>query len=176
MQFHAQTIADVWVIEAEPLCDERGYFARTFCEEQFSQRGLVHRFVQSSTAYSKEAGTLRGLHYQRHPHWETKLVRCTRGAAAVVIVDIRDDSPTRLNWLSVDLSQDNHRSVYVPEGCIQGYQTLVDDAELCYSMSCRYEPVSAAGYAFDDPAFGIQWPLAPRNISFKDQSWARFLR
>ena len=163
-----------WIVELEPLRDERGYFARCFCHREFSARGLHTQFVQASTAFTQSAGTLRGLHYQSHPHWETKLVRCTRGAAFVVVVDLRPESNNFREWLGVELSEETGRSLYVPVGCAQGYQTLVDNTELLYQMSTDYQPEAARGYRYDDPAFAIEWPRTPRHLSQRDLNWADY--
>ena len=165
-------LQDAVIIAVERRGDERGYLARTFCEKEFAEGGLVTRFVQASTIYSPQRGTLRGLHFQRPPHGEVKVVRCTRGAAHVAIVDLRPESSTYLQWLGVDLSPENGRLLYVPVGFAQGYQTLVDDTEVAYQMSHEYVPESASGVRWDDPAFGIEWPDATeRTISERDQAW-----
>ena len=172
MIFSSTALKDAVVIDVERHGDDRGYLARTFCEQEFADHGLVTRFVQSSTIFSPLRGTLRGLHFQRPPHGEVKLVRCTRGAARVTIVDLRPQSPTHLQWLGVELSPENGRLLYVPIGFAQGYQTLVDDTEVAYQMSHEYVPDAATGVRWDDPAFGIEWPAArPRIISARDRSW-----
>jgi dTDP-4-dehydrorhamnose 3,5-epimerase len=146
--------------------------ARVFCEGEFARHGLATRFVQASTIYSAQCGTLRGLHYQDAPHREVKLVRCTRGAAHVVIVDLRVESPTYRRWTGVELTPANGRLLYVPEGFAQGYQTVADDTEVAYQMSHQYVPSAARGVRWDDPAFGIDWPAAERLIiSQRDRSW-----
>ncbi len=164
----------VWFIEPNKIQDARGYFARTYCDRTFQKHELKTGFVQASTAYSKCKGTLRGLHYQRHPHWECKLVRCTRGSAYVVVVDLRIQSPTHRRWLGVELSAQNANALYVDEGFAQGYQTLCDDTELLYQMNKHYAPESAAGVAYDDPAFAIDWPLEPNSLSDKDSQWPAY--
>lgn len=174
MKFQSTKIPGVVVIDIERLGDERGFFARSWCAQEFAAQGLTTTMAQSSVAYTAHAATVRGLHYQASPHAEEKLVRCVRGAAYVVVADIRPDSPTHRQWLGVELSADNHRMLYVPRLCAQGYQTLVDDTELLYQMSEFYVPESARGVAYDDPAFGIHWPLPVSVISPKDQSWQRY--
>jgi dTDP-4-dehydrorhamnose 3,5-epimerase len=160
------------VIAVERHGDERGFLARTFCEREFGAHGLVTRFVQASTIYSPRRHTLRGLHYQRPPHAEVKLVRCTRGAAHVTIVDLRPVSQTYRQWLAVKLTPQNGRLLYVPEGFAQGYQTLEDDTEVAYQMSHEYVPEAAGGVRWDDPAFDIAWPPAEeRIISDRDRAW-----
>jgi dTDP-4-dehydrorhamnose 3,5-epimerase len=164
MFFTPTRLEPATIIDVERRGDERGFLARVFCEREFAEHGLATRFVQASTIVSPQRHTLRGLHYQEAPHAETKLVRCTRGAVFVVIVDLRPDSPTRLEWLGVELSPQNERLLYVPEGFAQGYQTLTDDCEVVYQMTHEYVPSSARGVRWDDPAFGIEWPSAERRI------------
>jgi dTDP-4-dehydrorhamnose 3,5-epimerase len=161
-----------YVIDVERHADERGFLARTFCEDDFAERGAPMRIVQSSTIHSPRRATLRGLHFQEAPHSEIKLVRCTRGSIFLVMVDLRDDSSTRDQWHGVELSSRDGRMAYVPEGFAQGYQTLEDDTEVHYQMSNRYVPEAARGVRWDDPAFGIEWPAADdRIISERDRAW-----
>lgn len=175
MIFTETTLKDAVIIDVERRGDERGYLARTFCEEEFAEHGLETRFVQASAIFSPRRDTLRGLHYQRSPHGEVKLVRCVRGAARVTIVDLRPDSETYTRWIGVELSPENGRLLYVPRGFAQGYQTLADDTEVSYQMSHHYVPESASGVRWDDPAFGIQWPPAQqRIISARDRAWPDF--
>jgi dTDP-4-dehydrorhamnose 3,5-epimerase len=170
--FTPTALEDAVVIDVERHGDERGHLARTFCEQEFADHGLATRFVQASTIFSPLRGTLRGLHFQRAPHGEVKLVRCTRGAARVTIVDLRPDSPSHLQWLGVELTPENGRLLYVPIGFAQGYQTLADDTEVAYQMSHEYVPEAASGVRWDDPAFGIEWPPArARIISERDRGW-----
>jgi dTDP-4-dehydrorhamnose 3,5-epimerase len=170
--FSSTRLRDAVIIDVERRGDERGYLARTYCEHEFADHGLVTRFVQASTIFSPERDTLRGLHFQRPPYGEVKLVRCTRGAARVTIVDLRPDSPSYRQWLGVELSPENGRLLYVPIGFAQGYQTLVDDTEVAYQMSHEYVPEAASGVRWDDPAFGIEWPPARRRIiSERDRAW-----
>ena len=172
MIFTAAPLKDAVIIDVDRRGDERGYLARTFCEQEFAAHGLVTRFVQSSTIFSPLRGTLRGLHYQRAPHGEIKLVRCTRGGVHVAIVDLRPDSPTYTRWMGVELTPENGRLLYVPTGFAQGYQTLADDTEVAYQMSHEYVPDAATGVRWDDPAFGIEWPAAKqRIISQRDAAW-----
>lgn len=174
MRFSHSKLSGLWFVDPERLQDERGYFTRTFCVKQFEEHGLETQFIQSSTAFTVEAGTLRGLHFQGHPHWETKLVRCTRGSAFVVAVDLRRDSSTHLHWIGTELTCENGRALYVPEGFAQGYQTLENGTELLYQMTKDYHPDSATGCSFDDPAFGIEWPLPPKNLSVRDREWEHY--
>jgi dTDP-4-dehydrorhamnose 3,5-epimerase len=172
MRFTPLDLPGAFVIDVERHADERGYLARTFCTAEFSEHGLATGFVQASTVYSARRDTLRGLHFQEAPHREVKLVRCTRGAAHVVIVDLRPASRTFRRWLGVDLTPGNQRLVYVPEGFAQGYQTLADDTEVAYQMSRPYRPEAARGVRWDDAAFGIEWPAAERRIiSERDLRW-----
>jgi dTDP-4-dehydrorhamnose 3,5-epimerase len=165
-------LQDAVIIDVERRGDERGYLARTFCEREFTEAGLVAHFVQASTIFSPKKDTLRGLHFQTAPHGEVKVVRCTRGAARVTIVDLRPDSSTYLQWVGVELSPDNGRLLYVPIGFAQGYQTLTDETEVAYQMSHEYVPEAASGVRWDDPAFGIEWPPAQaRTISERDAAW-----
>lgn len=170
--FTATALQDAVIIDVERRGDERGYLARTYCEQEFADHGLVTGFVQASTIYSPQRHTLRGLHFQAPPHGEVKLVRCTRGAAHVTIVDLRPNSATYRQWLAVELTPENGRQLYVPKGFAQGYQTLVDDTEVAYQMSHEYVPEAASGVRWNDPAFGIVWPPAEqRIISERDRAW-----
>ena len=172
MIFTPTRLAGAAIIDVERRGDERGFLARVFCEQEFAEHGLATRFVQGSTIFSPERHTLRGLHFQQAPHAENKLVRCTRGAVSVVIVDLRPDSPTHREWLRVELSPENGRLLYVPEGFAQGYQTLQDNCEVAYQMTHEYVPEAARGVRWDDPAFGIEWPAAAgRIISERDIAW-----
>jgi dTDP-4-dehydrorhamnose 3,5-epimerase len=173
LKFVETALAGAWVIEPEPIEDERGFFARSFCREEFAARGLSTEVAQCNISHNRRRGTLRGMHYQVTPHTEAKLVRCTRGAAHDVILDLRRDSPTFGHWVAVQLAADNARMIYVPEGLAHGFQTLVDDTELSYQMSRPYESASARGVRWNDPSFGIRWPLdspilSPRDAAFPD--------
>jgi dTDP-4-dehydrorhamnose 3,5-epimerase len=178
MVFHETPIGGVWVIEVEPVRDERGMFARTFDADELEARGLSAGIVQCSTSYNARAATLRGLHYQADPHGEHKLVRCTAGAVYDVLVDLRADSPTHRRWHSVELSGENRRAVYIPRGVAHGFQTLVDGSEMLYMMDTRYEPSSSRGVRWDDPSFGIEWPdpQGERTISERDLSFPDYAR
>jgi dTDP-4-dehydrorhamnose 3,5-epimerase len=172
MIFNPTRLAGAYLIDLERRADERGHLARTFCEHEFAEHGLPLRIVQSSTIQTERRNTLRGLHYQEEPHREIKLVRCTRGSLFLVMVDLRPGSPTRHEWLGVELDARGGRMAYVPEGFAQGYQTLEDDVEVLYSMSHRYVPEAARGVRWDDPAFAIEWPPAgQRIISDRDRAW-----
>ena len=175
MRFHPTDLADAVLIEIEKRGDERGFFARTFCEEEFAQAGLVTRFVPANASASRKAGTLRGLHYQVAPHAETKVIRCTRGAIFDVIVDLRPDSPSYRRWQGFELTAAEGTMLYIPEGFAHGYQTLADDTEVAYQVSAPYAPGAEAGIRYDDPAFGITWPMPVTAISEKDVSWPDFV-
>jgi dTDP-4-dehydrorhamnose 3,5-epimerase len=177
VRFHETPVAGALVVESERIEDERGYFARTFASEEFAARGLDARVNQCSTSFNARAGTLRGLHYQAEPHGEAKLVRCTRGAIYDVALDLRSESPTYLRWYGVELSADNGRALFVPEGCAHGFQSLVDATEVLYQISTPYVPDAARGVRWDDPAFGIEWPPAPadgRTMSERDATYPDF--
>jgi len=164
-------LTGVFVIEQERHADERGYFARTYDADEFRVNGLDPRIAQCSTSFNARAGTLRGLHYQREPYGEVKLVRCTRGAVFDVAVDLRPGSPSYCRWVGVELTADNGRGLYVPEGCAHGFLTLVDGSEVSYQISRPYVPESGAGVRWDDPAFGVTWPFAPAVIADRDASY-----
>jgi len=174
MRFVPTKIDIVWLAEATPHCDERGLFARAWCAEEFAQIGVATSAAQTSLAWSRSAGTLRGLHYQQHPYWEEKVVRCVRGSAYVVAVDLRPDSPTHCQWTAIELSADNRRALVVGKGCAQGYQTLQDDTELLYQMSQPYVPAASQGWRFNDPAFRIDWPLPISVLSDRDAEWEAY--
>lgn len=159
------------LIETVRREDERGWFARVMCEDVLREHGLPHRFVQANHSMSRRRGTIRGLHFQRPPHAEAKLVRCVAGAILDVIVDIRAGSPTRLRWEAFELSAANGRMLLVPEGFAHGFQTLTDDAEVTYHVTHRYTPEAEGGLRYDDPALGITWPLPVTEISAKDRAW-----
>lgn len=177
MLFRETEVAGGYVVDAERMEDERGFFARTFSTDDFAARGLDNRVEQCSTSFNARIGTLRGLHYQAGPHGEAKLVRCTRGAIYDVAVDLRPDSPSYLRWVGLELSADNGRALFVPEGCAHGFQTLVDASEVLYQISTPYVPEAARGVRWDDPAFGIDWPPPPprgRTIAARDAGYADF--
>jgi dTDP-4-dehydrorhamnose 3,5-epimerase len=174
VRFTPAGIQGVWVIDLEKRSDERGYFARAWCEREFADHGLSTRIAQVNVGASPQAGTLRGLHYQLAPHAEVKLARCPRGAVYDVAVDLRPESPTFRRWHGCELSAENGRMLYVPEGCAHGYLTLTDDAELMYFTSVPYAPDAARGVRHDDPAFSIAWPAPVRTISSADAGWPDF--
>jgi dTDP-4-dehydrorhamnose 3,5-epimerase len=175
LRFEATTLAGTWLIEPVPARDERGFFARTFCVREFADRGLATGFVQHSASQSRTRGTLRGMHFQRAPHSEVKVVSCLKGAIWDVIIDLRPESTTYRRWQGFELTAENHRRLYVPEGFAHGFQTLCDDTEVGYLISAFYAPLAAAGVRHDDPAFAIEWPLPPTAISEKDRAWPAWL-
>lgn len=168
MRFTETKLQGAFIIDIEPIEDERGFFARSFCRKEFIEHGLKPDLAQCNISFNKKQGTLRGMHYQKAPHAEAKVVRCTRGAIYDVIVDLRPDSPGFKQWVGVELSADNHRMLYVPEGFAHGFQTLQDNSEVLYQMSCDYVPDCAAGVRWNDPLLNIHWPGAPLVISRRD--------
>ena len=174
MIFKQTKFKGVFIIEMERLKDRRGFFARTFCKKEFKKHGLNPRILQCSISFNKKKGTLRGIHYQVSPHQEAKLVSCIRGAIYDVTIDLRPDSPTFKQWLAVELTADNHRMLYVPEGVAHGFQTLTDNTEVLYQMFELYYPECARGVRWNDPAIRIQWPFKKCIISPKDQQCPDF--
>lgn len=174
MKFVDTPLAGLVAIELEPVEDDRGFFARTFCAETFRRHGLDPSVAQSSTAFSARRGTLRGMHYQREPHAETKLVRCTSGAVYDVAIDLRPGSPTLRQWYGTELTRGNRRMLYIPPGFAHGYLTLEDDSEISYQMSTPYSAEAAAGVRWDDPAFGIRWPEPVTTIHERDRTYPDF--
>ena len=174
MLFTETSLKGAFLIDLEQRQDTRGFFARTFCAQEFSAHGLKPTIAQCNVAFNYNLGTLRGMHYQVAPATEVKLVRCTHGAIYDVIIDLRPESPTYKLHFGVELSAENRRALYVPEMFAHGYQTLTDDAEIVYQMSEFYAPDYQRGLRYDDPAFGIEWPLPISEISEKDTSWPPF--
>lgn len=174
MLFTETQLKGAYVIDLEPREDERGFFARTWCAQEFETLGLNPRVVQCNISFNKKRGTLRGMHYQADPYKEAKLVRCTRGAIYDVIIDLRVASPTFRQWLSIELTAENRRAVYIPEDFAHGFQTLAEDTEVFYQMSEFFHPECARGIRWDDPMFRIEWPIANVIISQKDNSYSFF--
>jgi len=174
MKFHATPLKDAYTIELEKRGDDRGFFARFFCENEFGAQGLATRFVQVNNSLSAKKGTLRGLHYQLAPAAEVKVVRCIRGALFDVIIDIRPDSPTFGKWFGAELTAENRLMMYVPRGFAHAILTLADDTEALYLVSEFYSPENERGVRWNDPRFNIAWPLAPTEISEKDGKWPDF--
>ena len=171
MKFIPTKLNGAFVIEPELHEDSRGFFARTFCAREFSGLGLATSFVQCSVSFNRQAGTLRGLHYQLPPAAEVKIVRCTSGSLHDVIVDLRPDSPTYLQHIGVELSSRNHLALYVPQLFAHGFQSLEDGTEVFYQISAFYDPQKSKGIRYDDPKLGIRWPLPVSVISEKDRQW-----
>jgi dTDP-4-dehydrorhamnose 3,5-epimerase len=174
MLFNPTPLRDAFTIELEKRGDDRGFFARFFCVNEFAQHRLETRFVQVNNSLSTRRGTLRGMHYQLAPSAEVKVVRCVRGAVWDAIVDIRPDSPSFGSWFGAELSAENRRMMYVPRGFAHGILTLTDDAELLYLVSDVYAPGDERGIRWNDPRFGVQWPIEPSEISGKDAGWPDF--
>ena len=172
MKYIDTKLSGIVIIEPERLEDTRGFFARTWDEKEAMDRGLKLTTVQCNISFNTRTGTLRGMHYQEKPHEEAKIVRCTRGALYDVALDIRRDSPTYRQWVAVELTADNHRSLYIPEGFAHGFQTLENNTEAFYQMGEYFHPKSARSVRFDDPAFAIEWPkVSERIMSEKDASY-----
>jgi dTDP-4-dehydrorhamnose 3,5-epimerase len=174
MKFTPLAVEGAFLIEPEPQADPRGFFARVFCADELRAHGLEPQVLQCSVSFNERRGTLRGMHYQVAPHEETKVVRCTAGALYDVILDLRRASPTFGHWLATELSAANHAMVYVPRGCAHGFQTLVDGTEVLYQMSAAYAPECVRRVRFDDPAFGIAWPVPNPVLSAADAECLSF--
>jgi dTDP-4-dehydrorhamnose 3,5-epimerase len=174
MIFTETTLVGAYVIEPERFTDERGFFARAFDQDAFAAHGLNPDIVQCNISYNRLRGTLRGMHFQAAPHAESKLIRCTAGAVYDVIVDLRPGSLTFRQWFGVELSADNRRLLYVPEGLAHGLQTLAGDTEVFYQMGAPYVAEAACGVRYNDPAFGIDWPLPVTVISARDRDYEDF--
>jgi dTDP-4-dehydrorhamnose 3,5-epimerase len=174
MIFTSTRLEDVLLIDVEPREDERGFFARTWCRQEFAARGLDTEIAQESVSYNRLRGTVRGLHFQQPPHEENKIVKCTRGTIFDVIVDVRPCSSSYLRWQRFELTAENRRAVYIPKGLAHGFQTLVEHCEIAYQISAFYAPESAAGYRYDDAAFRIAWPLPVTMISERNLGWPKF--
>ena len=171
MKYIETKLKGAYIIEIEPISDDRGFFARSWCQQEFCDRGLNPNLVQCNVSFNLKKGTLRGMHYQAKPHEEAKLVRCTQGAIYDVIIDIRADSSTFKKWIAVELSSKNHKMLYIPEGFAHGFQTLEDNTEVSYQMSEFYHPVGAQGIRWDDPEFQLEWQLTGKIISERDLSY-----
>ncbi len=171
MIFSETALAGAYVVDIDRREDNRGYFARMFCMEEFSARGLQSMVAQASLSFNAKSATLRGMHFQYPPAAETKYIRCTRGAVLDVIIDLRPESPTYLRHLAVELSAENGRGLYVPERFAHGFLTLVDDTELTYLISESHTPNAEGGFRYDDPMIGVAWPLPVSVISERDTRW-----
>lgn len=172
MKFLETKLKGAYVIELDPISDHRGFFARSWCAQEFSDRGLNPNLVQCNISFNIKKGTLRGMHYQTNPHEEAKLVRCTQGSIYDVVVDIRPDSATFKSWFAIELSTANRQMLYIPEGFAHGFETLEDNTEVFYQMSDFFHPESARGFRWDDPDFSIRWNLTDKIISDKDLSYS----
>lgn len=171
MIFHQTDLSGVFIIEPELIEDERGFFACAWITSEFEQQGLNPTVRQGNIAFNARRGTIRGMHFQKKPHEEAKLTRCTRGAIYDVAIDLRPDSATRYRWVGAELTAENHRMLYVPEGFAHGYQTLTDNTEMFYQISEYYHPECADGVRWNDPAFGIHWPLPVTVITERDANY-----
>ncbi len=171
MRFIAMRLAGLWLVEPELLRDERGFFARTWCEREFREHGLDSRLVQCNISFNQKRGTLRGMHYQVAPYEETKLVSCTQGSIYDVAVDLRPGSATFRQWIGIELSVENRRMLYIPAGFAHGFITLEDQSTVFYQMSEFYHAEAARGVRWNDPALGIEWPIPVAVISDKDRSY-----
>jgi dTDP-4-dehydrorhamnose 3,5-epimerase len=174
MKFKETKLKEAYIIELEPMEDERGFFARSFCQDEFKKNGINFNIVQCNISFNKKKGTLRGMHYQVVPHQEAKLVSCTRGAIYDVIIDLRQDSYTYCKWFAVELAATNYKMLYIPEDFAHGFQTLEDDTIVFYQMSEFYHPECARGVRWNDPVFKIKWPIKQLVVSSKDQSYKIF--
>jgi len=174
MKFHATPLRGAFTIELEKRGDERGFFARAFCQHEFEAAGIPMPIVQINNSLSAKAGTLRGMHYQLPPAAEIKVVRCIRGALYDVIIDLRPDSPTFARWFGAELSAENRLMMYAPQGFAHGFISLTDDTETFYLTNAFYAPREERGVRFDDPRFGVVWPRTPVDVSPKDRTWPDF--
>jgi dTDP-4-dehydrorhamnose 3,5-epimerase len=171
MKFTSVPLGGAHLVELEPVADERGFFARSWCAEEFRSYGLNPGLAQCSLSFNKRKGTLRGMHYQAEPHAEVKLVRCTSGVIYDVILDLRPASPTYCKWFAIELTAANRKMLYIPEGIAHGFQTLADDTEVFYQISVSYHPESARGVRWNDPLFAIEWPVRDLILSERDRSF-----
>ena len=176
MIFKQTKLKDAYIIELEPIEDNRGFFARSFCQEEFRLHGINMSIVQCNISYNKKRGTLRGMHYQATPYEEAKLVSCTKGAIYDVIIDVRPSSNTYKKWVSVELTDENRKMIYIPKGFAHGFLTLMDNTEVFYQMSEFFMPEYARGIRWNDPAFGINWAADVTAISEKDQKYDDFTK
>ncbi len=174
MIFKETQLNGAYVIDLDKLEDKRGFFARSFCVNEFKEVGIDFPVAQANVSYNRYKRTLRGMHYQQEPHGEAKLVRCTRGAIFDAIIDVRPDSSTYMQWMGVELNEQNYRMLYVPEGFAHGFITLEDETEVTYQVSEFYTPGAEKGIRWNDSTFNIDWPVDPRILSEKDKSWPDF--
>ena len=170
MKFVKTEVDGAFIIEPDLIEDERGFFARSWSQREFAEKGISSQLVECNISYNNRKGIMRGLHFQKSPHGQAKLVRCTAGSIFDVLVDLRPDSPTRFQWTSVELTAANHRMLFVPVGCAHGYQTLSDNSEVFYQMSSYYVPNAFAGVRWNDPTLGIKWPIADPIMFERDRN------
>ena len=175
MKFTASRVPGAWIIDITAIHDSRGFFAMTWLPDEFRKHGIEPALAQCNLAYNHKRGTLRGMHFQAAPHAQAKIIRCTRGALLDVIVDLRPESPAYRQWEAVELTAENHRMLYMPEGIAHGYLTLTDDVEAYYHASSPWQPSAESGVRWNDPAFAIAWPFAPVVISDKDAAWPDYV-
>lgn len=171
MKFTETRLPGAYVVDLQKMEDERGFFARAFCRNEFEQHGMVSDVVQANMSWNPTRGTLRGMHYQHHPYQETKFIRCTRGAIYDVIIDLRKGTPGFGQWVGIELTADNRSALFVPRDFAHGFITLTDDTEVLYLVSQSYQPGSEGGIRWDDSRFSIDWPIDPVCISEKDANW-----
>jgi len=176
MKFNETSLSGVFLVDLDLMTDERGFFARTYCNKKFLQHGLNPCSEQCNISYNLKKGTLRGMHFQIAPHAEAKLVRCIRGSIFDVVIDLRPDSATFEQWIGVELSEKSPKMLYIPEGCAHGFQTLEDNTEVFYQMSYPFVPEASRGVRWDDPHFQVVWPSGERIISLKDQNYPLYTR
>ncbi len=174
MKFAKTSIPGIFIVSLELLEDDRGFFARSFCRKEFSEHGLNPDVAQCSVSFNRTRGTLRGMHFQKAPHEESKLIRCTMGSIYDVLVDVRPTSSTFKQWIAMELSGANRTMLFVPPGVAHGFLTLEDNSEVFYQMSEFYVPEASGGFRWNDPAFGIRWPEPPRVVSPRDQQYPDF--
>tara|TARA_B100000686_G_C16772954_1_gene966443 strand:+ start:1116 stop:1643 length:528 start_codon:yes stop_codon:yes gene_type:complete len=174
LNFTETKLSGAFIIEPERLQDDRGFFARSWCEKELAGHNLDTDLAQCNISFNKAKGTLRGMHYQIKPFEEAKIVRCTRGSIYDVIIDLRPDSPTLKHWTAVELNEENRNMLYVPKGFAHGFQTLADNTEIFYQISALYSPRHARGIKWNDPAFNIEWPIDTLTISDKDKSYSNY--
>ncbi|MFW6371437.1 MAG: dTDP-4-dehydrorhamnose 3,5-epimerase [Bacteroidota bacterium] len=174
MIFTETKLKGAYIVEIKQLSDDRGFFGRSWCKREMEEHGLNGNVVQSNTSFSKAKGTIRGLHYQKHPYEETKLMRCTRGAIYDVIIDLRPESPTFLQWTGIELTENNYKMLYVPERFAHGFLTLTDNSEVTYLVTQYYTPGAEGGIRFNDPQFNIRWPVPVEKVSEKDKNLPDF--
>lgn len=176
MKFQSTGLSGVSVVHLDPVVDERGLFARSWCSDELIAAGLDGTLAQCSISYNERRGTLRGMHWQREPWGEVKVVRCTRGRIFDVALDLRPESPTRLQWFAIELTSENRLALYIPRGVAHGFQSLDDASEVLYMISQKYHPESSVGARWNDPAFGIQWPISNPILSPRDAAYPDFVK